>query len=287
VVHLAVGNLGHELTDPAVDGAAIAHRIEVDGLTIAKWEVKRSVGTMGKNVLPVAIILIVLLIAVTGFTAKSGLHLQDGIYKLGTNDPELASIFSGDARFSVDLADAGAIQSNQDYYDLIILNRMVYVHDTDRGKAAAKTLDRDYTKYRSNVYNQQSDLFAAYPLWIDLQYVTSELNFTATQSGQQVSLRPRSGQPPVPTGPVEPVATPEASIGISSEDLRSNLQQSPSQNSQISRYTDMFSGSGNPLGEYKTPDQLSPSLPFDSIILVFLFIFPLYFMSQFYMMSIM
>jgi ABC-type Na+ efflux pump permease subunit len=258
-----------------------------DILTIAKWEVKRSVGTMGKNVLPVAIILIVLLIAVTGFTAKSGLHLQDGIYKVGTNDPELASLFSGDARFSVNLADTGTIQRNQDYYDLMIFNRVVYVHDTDRGKAAAKTMERDYTKYRSNVYNRQSDLFAAYPLWIDVQYIRSELDFTATQSGQQVSVRPRSNQPPSPTGPVEPVAIPDASIGISSEELRSNLQQSTSQNSQISRYTDMFSGSGNPLGAYKTPDQLSPPLPFDSIILVFLFIFPLYFMSQFFMMSIM
>jgi ABC-type Na+ efflux pump permease subunit len=258
-----------------------------DILTIARWEIKRSVGTMGKNVLPVAVILIVLLIAVTGFTAKTGLHLQDGIYKIGTNDPDFAELFSGDVRFSVDLADTATIQSNQDYYDLLIFNDVVYVHDTDRGKAAAKTMERDYTKYRSYVYNQQPDLFAAYPLWIDVQNVISELNFTATQSGQQVSLRPRSGQPPVPAGPVEPVAPPEASIGISSEELRSSLQQSTAQNSQVSRYTDMFSGSGNPLGTYKTPDQLSPPLPFDSIILVFLFIFPLYFMSQFYMMSIM
>ena len=258
-----------------------------DIFTIAKWEIKRSVGTMGKNVLPVALILIVLLIAVTGFTAKSGLHLQDGIYKVGTDDPEIQLLFSGDARFSVDLAEKGTIQRYQDYYDLMVFNRVVYVHDTDRGRSAAKTMDRDYTKYRSNVYNQQSDLFAAYPLWIDVQYIKSELDFAATQSGQQVSVRPRSSQPPTPTGPVEPVAIPDASIGISAEELRSSLQQSTSQNSQISRYTDMFSGSGNPIGTYKTPDQLSPPLPFDSIILVFLFIFPLYFMSQFYMMSIM
>jgi len=119
-----------------------------DILTIAKWEVKRSVGTMGKNVLPVALILIVLLIAVTGFTAKSGLHLQDGIYKVGTDDPDFASLFSGDARFSVYLADSGTIERNQDYFDLMIFNGVVFVHDDDRGKAAAKTMERDYTKYR-------------------------------------------------------------------------------------------------------------------------------------------
>jgi ABC-type Na+ efflux pump permease subunit len=35
------------------------------------------------------------------------------------------------------------------------------------------------------------------------------------------------------------------------------------------------------MGDFKTPSQLSPPLPFDSIILVFIFIFPLYFTSQF------
>jgi hypothetical protein len=41
------------------------------------------------------------------------------------------------------------------------------------------------------------------------------------------------------------------------------------------------------MGSFKTPSQLSPPLPFDSIILIFVFIFPLYFTSQFFMMSIM
>ena len=41
------------------------------------------------------------------------------------------------------------------------------------------------------------------------------------------------------------------------------------------------------MGDFKTPSQFSPPLPFDSIILIFVFIFPLYFTSQFFMMSIM
>jgi ABC-type Na+ efflux pump permease subunit len=258
-----------------------------DVLTISRWEIRRAFGTMGKNVLPIAVVLFVLLIAVTGFTAKSGLHIQDGIYRVGTDDPAIAGILSGDSRFSVELTSIGEIEAAQDNYDLIISNNTVHVHDTDRGRSAANTLTRDYSHYTTSVYNQESDLFAAYPLWIDVQNITSELDFTATQSGQQISVRTRPNQPPTPTGPVIPVETPAPSIGITSEELRTNLQQSSSQNSQITRYTDIFSGSSNPLGQYKTPDQLSPPLPFDSIILVFVFIFPLYFMSQFYMMSIM
>ncbi|WP_245618558.1 ABC transporter permease [Methanogenium cariaci] len=44
---------------------------------------------------------------------------------------------------------------------------------------------------------------------------------------------------------------------------------------------------GGALGDFKTPSQLTPPLPFDAIVLVFVFIFPLYFTSQFYMMSVM
>jgi ABC-type Na+ efflux pump permease subunit len=258
-----------------------------DILTISRWEIRRAFGTMGKNVIPVALILLVLLIAVTGFTAKSGLHIQDGIYHVGTDQPDIAGLLSGDSRFSTDLAPIRDIEANQDSYDLVITNDTVYVADTDRGKSAAATLSRDYSHYLTSVYNQENDLFAAYPLWIDLQSITSELDFTATQSGQQISVRTRTNRPPLPTGPVEPVPTPAASIGVTSEELRTNLQQTSTQNSQLSRYTDIFSGSESPLGTFKTPDQLSPPLPFDSIILVFVFIFPLYFMSQFYMMSIM
>ncbi|MDD1718259.1 MAG: PrsW family intramembrane metalloprotease, partial [Methanoregulaceae archaeon] len=40
-------------------------------------------------------------------------------------------------------------------------------------------------------------------------------------------------------------------------------------------------------GNLRVPSQLSPPLPFDTIVLVFVFIFPLYFGSQFYMMAVM
>jgi ABC-type Na+ efflux pump permease subunit len=74
---------------------------------------------------------------------------------------------------------------------------------------------------------------------------------------------------------------------MSSEELRAELTRSQAANSQIARYTEMLSSSDSATGRFKTPSQLSPPLPFDSIILIFVFIFPLYFTSQFFMMSIM
>jgi ABC-type Na+ efflux pump permease subunit len=256
--------------------------------TIARWEVKRSFSMMSRDVLPIAVILFVLLVAVTGFSSQSGLHLQDGMYRVGTDDPAMAQLLSNDARFTVYQLDAPALFASRGSFDLVIINGSVKAGAGNRAVAAQKTLERDYAKYVNSVYNTQDDLFAAYPLWIDTQTVKSELSFLSTQSGQYVGgTPPPPGMPPVPSGTVEEIATPSPTLAITEDELRAKLVQSNAKNTQISRYTDVLSSSNLSDTSFKTPSQLSPPLPFDSIILVFVFIFPLYFTSQFFMMSIM
>ncbi len=256
-----------------------------DIATIARWEVKKTFSIMSRDVLPIAVVLFVLLIVVTGFAAQSGLHIQDGMYRIGVDDPKVATLFAADARFTVYEADAATLFANRGEYDLIIVNGAAYATPTEKGKAAIKTLERDYTKYKSSVYTNADDLFAAYPLWIDAQTVKSELNFSAPQNGQFVPAPP-GRVTPVPQGTVENIPTPSPTLGVTQDELRAELVTSSSQNTQVSRYTDVLS-SQSAMGSFVTPDQLSPPLPFDSIILVFVFIFPLYFTSQFFMMSIM
>ncbi len=257
-----------------------------DITTIARWEVKKSFSMMSRDILPLAIVLFVLLIAVTGFSAQSGLHLQDGMYRIGVDSPEMAQMLAGDPRFSVFQLPEEDLIAQRGSFDLLVINHYVYTGVSSRSVAARKTLERDYAKYVNSVYNREEDLFAAYPLWIDTQSVKSELNFLATQSGQYVSAAPvRSA--PVPENPIEQVATPSPTLSVTKEDLRNQLVQSNAQNTQISRYTETLSSASSAMGTFKTPSQLSPPLPFDSIILVFVFIFPLYFTSQFFMMSIM
>jgi len=253
--------------------------------TIARWEIKKSFTMMSRDVLPVAVILFVLLVLVTGFAAQSGMHLQDGMYEIGVDDPQTAALIASDARFSVYQLDAPTLLKNQDAFDLIVAEGVVYPGSTDKSKAAIKTLERDYTKYTNQVYNGEEDLFAAYPLWIDVESVKSELNFLATQSGQYIQATPGSGNP-VPTGEVKNIPTPSPTLAFSKEELRQELVKTTAKNTPVSRYTEVLS-SDNTMGSFKTPSQLSPPLPFDSIILVFVFIFPLYFTSQFFMMSIM
>ncbi len=256
-----------------------------DIATIARWEVRKSFPLMGKKVLPLAIVLFILLIAVTGFAAQSGLHLQDGMYEAGVDDPQIAALLAGDARFSVYQPDGARLLTDRDSFDLVVVRGQVYAGTSEKAKAALKTLGRDYAGYVTSVYNKEEDLFAAYPLWIDVQPVKSELDFLATQSGQSVTAAP-GGQIPVPEGPVAEIPTPSPSLGFTKEELRQGLVKTSASNSQISRYTEVLA-SGSAMGNFRTPTQLSPSLPFDSIILIFVFIFPLYFTSQFFMMSIM
>ncbi|WP_321505913.1 ABC transporter permease [uncultured Methanoregula sp.] len=255
--------------------------------TIARWEVKKSFTLMKRDVLPIAVLLFALLVVVTGFAAQSGMHLQDGMYQIGVDDPHLAELIASDARFSVYEPGTPALIKNRNTFDLIILKGIVYPGNTEKSKAAVKTLERDYAKYVNLVYNGNEDLFAAYPLWINVETVKSELNFLATQSGQYVKAAP-SSVAPVPEQEVPNVPTPSPTLAFSEEEIRQELVKTNAKNTQISRYTEVLSSSsGNTMGSFRTPSQLSPPLPFDSIILVFVFIFPLYFTSQFFMMSIM
>ncbi|MDO9550355.1 MAG: ABC transporter permease [Methanoregula sp.] len=253
--------------------------------TIARWELKKSFTMMSRDVLPFAIILFVLLVAVTGFAAQTGMHLQDGMYEVGVDEPQIAELIASDARFTVYQTDPYTLMDNRNAFDLVIVRGQVYTSPTERAKAAQKTLERDYAKYVNTAYNRETDLFAAYPLWIDVQTVKSELTFLSTQSGQYVQAAP-SRQAPVPEGEIQTVPTPSPGLDFTKEELRQELVKTSAKNTQISRYTEVLS-SESTMGSFKTPSQLSPPLPFDSIILVFVFIFPLYFTSQFFMMSIM
>lgn len=255
--------------------------------TLARWEAKKSLIVPGKRILPHAILLVILLGGATLFSAESGLHLQDDLYTVGTDDPDLAGIVAADNRFRVVLLDRSVLTRNQGSFDLILIEGEVIPAETDRGASAADALMLTYDRYRNAVYSRESDIFAAYPLLVETETVKSELDFSAPASGAQISSPSRSRGSPLPSGPVPSVAPPDPSPAISPEEFRAGLIQSSGSDDLMVRYSDYLSQSGTPEAPYQTPSQLSPPLPFDAIILIFVFIFPLYFISQFLMMSVM
>ena len=133
-----------------------------DIATIARWEVKKTFSVMSRNLLPVAIVLFVLLILVTGFAAESGLHIQDGMYRIGVDDPKVAALFTPDARFTVYQESDAVLATDNEAYDLVIIKGVVSASPTGKGRSAENALERDYAQYRNSVYANESDLFAAY-----------------------------------------------------------------------------------------------------------------------------
>jgi len=240
---------------------------------------------MSRDVLPMTAVLLVALLLASGLTAESGIRLQDGIYTVGTDDPAAAALLSGDPAFSVFLTDHAVLAQRPGAYDLVISGGRARAARTEKGAAALSAFAVTYRNYRAGIYTGEEDLFAAYPLWIETVEVTSSLDFTATESGQIIAPKPQEGSHVRPSGPVEDLPTPSSTLAVSAEELRHDLAAAPAGNDGIARYLGMFSG-GPDLGEFKTPSQLSPPLPFDSLIYIFVFIFPLYFTSQFAMMSI-
>ncbi len=256
--------------------------------TIALWEIKRFQGTMSRDLLPVAIVLLVLLGGVSSFTAQKGIHLQDGIYRIGVDSPVYLDIIGSDPRYLVYPLPSDVTNIRSLGLDLAIRAGLLLRANGEKGAAAQKSFEHDYQAYLDSIYRQQTDLFAAYPVWIDSRYIISELDFLATQSGQQVAApRQASENPPLPKT-IETDLVPPSEIDLTEmEKLRVQLEEEAARGTdQLGRYTDLLSQQ-EALGKLKIPSMLSPPLPFDTIIFIFVFIFPLYFTSQFFMMSIM
>lgn len=256
-------------------------------LTFARWETKKSLIVPGKKILPHTILLFILLGGATLISAESGLHLQDAMYSVGTDDPALAGIVAADNRFRITVLDRSVLIRYQASFDLVMIDGQVFPADTERGAAATKAIMQVYERYRNAVYSSEADIFAAYPLLVETATVRSELDFSAPGSGAQIASPARLRGPPLPSGPVPFIAPPEAAPAISSEEFRAGMIQSSGSDDLMVRYSDYLGNSGVSSLPYQTPSQLSPPLPFDAIILIFVFIFPLYFISQFLMMSVM
>ncbi|MDI6719192.1 MAG: ABC transporter permease [Methanomicrobiales archaeon] len=255
-------------------------------LTIARWEVGRSLAAMSRNVLPVSGVLLLALVLVSGFAAQGGVHLQDGIYRAGVDDPEHYAILAADGRFDVDLAGGDVLLRQRESYDLVVVAGEVLSRDTEKGRAALQALERDYDRYAASVYMQQEDLFAAYPLWVEREYVESELSFPATAGGRIPGASSGRERDPAPEWAVVEVPAPPPTLGFTEAELRSELARGATADDSFERYTQVLSRDRT-LEGCTIPALVSPSLPFDTIVLVFVFIFPLYFVSQFCMMSVM
>ncbi|HIH43851.1 MAG TPA: ABC transporter permease [Candidatus Methanoperedenaceae archaeon] len=237
-------------------------------LTVAKWELTRRQLGLGKRLAGVSVLLFIITLLSAYTVAQIGFHLNDGIYSVAVNDKGIAAIVSGDPKFNVYLGDtAGARQAfDAGKADLLVIDGVVSYRKSQRSIAALDALDRAIVRYDEERFLALGDLNSTYPVRIIIHNVNRESSFQLPQRAGDAAPTAVAASTPPPALPREqPAETAQDEL----------VRQS--------------SGARNPLAlqTFTTPSHLAPPLPFRSVVLTFFFIFPMYFVAQFYSASIM
>lgn len=238
-------------------------------LTVAKWELTRKQLGLGKRLVWVSVMLFIITLLSAYAVAQTGFHMNDGIYSVAVDDRSIAAVISGDPKFNVYLGDdAGARQA---FYagktDLLIIGGVVSYRKSQRSIAALDALDRAIVRYDEERFLSQGDMNSTYPVRIIIHNVNRESGFQLPQTR--------------PAGEAIPTAT-----AATPKPAPAQTQPGETVPGELVRQS---SGARNPLAmqTFTTPAHLAPPLPFRSVILTFFFIFPMYFIAQFYSASIM
>lgn len=252
-------------------------------LKIAAWEIKKGGASARPATIALAFTLLVGVILVAFAASQTGLHMDNDIYTVVVTDPGLKPIIESDQRFKVKVYDPeNAAEIYQDQADVLIHGRNVYFHDMERSQSAAWALKKVFKQYEENLLASKGSLEDAYPVWIVSHYLKREQVFqvpTMSQEQRGQEEGPRAGETPTTgegDGGAAGVPSPPPQAGGSTE-------------FQTEVESIMRGGSGSLLyqeGDFTTPSHMSPPLPFRSVVLTFFFIFPMFFVAQFYSTSI-
>ena len=238
--------------------------------TIAKWELRKTRSSFSKKTLALSLVLLILIGAVSFYVSQSGLHINDNIYRVVITDPALEPVLQTDGRFEVYVREgqeAGYLFDNG--FDILIVGRKVFHHDSEKSVSALDALDRAILRYDEARLLSYNDLNNTFPVWITVINVAREQVFPASiqrlpEFGESLEEAPR--------------VTPAIEI------------QKPEERTPLPSKKELFEmKSISPLKEQalSTPSHFNPPIPFKSVVLSFIFIFPIYFIAQFFSSSIM
>ncbi|WP_367344362.1 ABC transporter permease [Methanomethylovorans sp.] len=237
--------------------------------TIAKWEFLRSGMKFSRRFVLAVLFTLVLLTIVSFAVSFTGMNLDQKIYSVFSTSQELNNIIEGDARFYI-LTDDGK------YADLTIVKDRVYLSGTKKSVSAADALEKVFIAHRETVLASYNDINNSHPVWVTIHDLDRPESFqilgTATQKDGQVSDAGYENTGSIGNYKESTATTGQTSHIFSPEELE-DLDNSNSK-TLFNRQT------------IATPSYFMPPIPFTAILYSFLFIFPIYFISQFYSSSI-
>lgn len=245
-------------------------------LTISKWELRRARTSFGLKTRFLSVIILILIGTASFFVAQSGLHINDNIYKVVVTDDSIARVLESDAKFEVFVTN----QENAKYmfenngFDILINEDKIFYHDNDKSIAALDSLDKTVKRYDEARLLSYNDLNNTFPVWITVKNIARE----------QAFMSPSINKLPEIEKSVEK-NTVESTTLIDNPEIENS--QDYTNIPSINDITEINKVSPIKDQSLATPSHLSPPLPFKSVVLSFIFIFPIYFIAQFFSSSIM
>jgi ABC-type Na+ efflux pump permease subunit len=267
-------------------------------LTISKWELRRTRSTISLKIRFISIFILILIGAASFLAVQSGLHINDNIYKVVVTDDSIASVIGSDSKFEVFVAEEQRARYLFEYddFDILIIGKRIYYQNTEKSISAFDSLDKAVKRYNEASLMTFNDLNNTFPVWITIENLAREQSFLSpsmnklteietsveTQSSpgsqsDQVSATQTAGIPATETPTIGTPASRTPGIG-------------PTGNARVPSLEEISGADQLPPISQQTlsiPSHLSPPIPFRSVVISFLFIFPIYFIAQFFSSSIM
>ncbi|SNQ61654.1 ABC transporter permease [Candidatus Methanoperedens nitratireducens] len=240
-------------------------------LTISRWELRRTSLSFSRKLIALSLLIIILTGFVSLYVSQNGFHINDGMYRVIVTDPALAEVLKTDYKFQVYIAQEE--QANELYergdFDVVVTGDKVRYHRSEKSRAALDALDKAVQKYDEARLLSYNDLNNTFPVWITVKNIEREQAFEPLS----IQKLPEIGQASGATGSAVAIETP-----VSVNDK----SQVPSAR-EVSKAKGILPVKEKTLA---TPSHFNPPVPFKSVVLSFVFIFPVFFIAQFFSASI-
>ncbi len=228
-------------------------------LSVARLEIVKSRSVMDRRVF-LFMILSVLIMALAAPTMDvSTFSMTKDIYIINAEGPPLDIVLASDNRFRL---------VDDEQVDLTISSSRIEGIRTQRSMAALSALDETVKQYRNNMLEAQYPVddpgyYSAFPVWVDVTYLDTSLTIASETAG----VTPTTTTPSlVPTPTPLPIADNESRF------------QTPTPK-PIAVPPENISGT--------PPGDITPPFPLTSVLVSFMFVAPMFFISQLYSSSIM
>ena len=253
--------------------------------TIAKWEFFRSRLKFDARSSAMLIISLILVVLASASAAQTEMSMNQEIYSISTTEPGLEHILESDQRFDTRIVTA--YEASQFYRygdDLTIIGNNAYLAQTRKSAAAGSALENTIKEYREIVLSSYNDVNNSHPVWVTVHDVERPQNFQLL-SAEETAGRLEAGTEEDEERQSTAYTNDENGEGITPDTYSSGSSFMPPEDiEELDQYQGKTFFQRQTIS---TPTHFSPPIPFTAILYAFLFIFPIYFVSQFYSTSVM